>query len=99
MKFLPLTQILPQRTLGRMRILHQLRCCVEAHGCPALQVLLRPAWIAARSKTYPGRMHGVSNLLRGIVSQEVLHFSDIECIEDERDFQAMARAQASIELG
>ncbi len=99
MKFLPLTQILPQRALGRMRILHQLRCCVEAHGCPALQVVLRPAWIAARSKTHPGGMHRVSNLLRGIVSMHLIHFSDIERIEDECDFQGMARAQASIELG
>src|SRR5579859_592678 len=75
-----------------------MRICIEAHGCPIVQVVLRPTGVATGSETHPGGVHRISRLLWWIVSQQRSHFSDVECVEDERNLQPVTRAEASLEL-
>src|SRR5258707_1521196 len=78
-----LTQTLPQCSLGAARVFQQIRTGVELHRQSLVQVVLRPARIAACGKAHPGGMHLVIRLLRRGVSQEHLHASDTARIEDE----------------
>ncbi len=58
-----LTHAFPQRPLCGSGIVHDLRRYIEAHSCPAAEVVLRPTAVSIGSEGNPGGAHGISELL------------------------------------
>ena|SRR6185503_10902972 len=92
-----LTHAFPYCTLYGSRIVHDLRRRIEAHGCPAAEIVLRPTAVSIGGKGYPCRVHSVGELLRRVGSQKRLS-PVAEHVEDEGDLERMACAEESIEL-
>src|SRR5262249_22306253 len=85
-----LAHAFPQCPLRGARIVHDLRRCIEAHSCPAAEIVLRPTAVSSGGKRNPGRMHGISELLWRVSSKQ--RFSPIaERVEDEGNLKRMAR--------
>src|SRR5947209_6798920 len=93
-----LAQTFPQHTLRRARVIHNLGGCVEAHGCPAREVVPWPAWFSSACKADPGSMHRVGKLLWGIGSQHSFIALFVEGVKHEGYLERVAGTEAFVEL-
>jgi len=79
-----LTDAFPQRTLCISGIIYDSRCCIEAHGRSAAEIVPRPTGGSTSSKGDPCGVHSVGEVLWRVWSQERLS-PGAECVEDECD--------------
>src|SRR6266498_112670 len=92
-----LTRAFPQRPRCGLRIVHDLRRCIEAHSRHAVEFVSRPTAVSIGGEADPGGVHGVGELLWRIGSQKRLG-PGAERVEDEGNLKRMAGAEKSVVL-